>query len=1180
MNLIKKGIIEGLIKFDDEQKFITYIHQNKKRNYTNPEEQVQAETYLKLVLIYGYDPHKILQFVSVTMGSTTKEADIIVYNDDQCQAPYIVVECKKQEVSELEFKQAIDQGFSYAVAEGAKYVWVTSGMKDEYFEVPTERPKARISIPDIPQFGVTKLAKFKYAKDGGEVNGQKLFELEIVTEDDLTRRFKQAHDALWGGGELNPSMAFDELDKLIFCKIWDEKKPRKKGEAYDFQIFKETEEEKTNQELMKRVNSLYHEGRKKDPEVFKDDIRLSPEKLRTVVGYLEKINLGATDLDSKGRAFETFMGSFFRGEFGQFFTPRNIVKFIIDVLPITNNSLVLDTSCGSGGFLLHVLDKIRRQADDFYDNDPVKHYRYWHDFAEKNLFGIEINEQIARTAKMNMIIHDDGHTNVIAADGLLPSEEIIKKTNNQGFANNRFDFITTNPPFGSTVKQAEQAYLKNYDLAMKEVDWLNSKSKFTERENQNTEVLFVEKCYEYLREGGYLAIVIPDGILTNSSLQYVRDWIEEKFRIVAVVSLPQTAFQSTGAGVKSSVLFLKKYDLATTENIQARKLGLQDEIKSKHNYEHLLTELDKEKKEKIKKLIGFDKGSNLEGKVLQDSEDFKEWKKEVNNEYRERIDEIKENLVEEYITEKQRLFNDYEIFMAIAEDIGYDATGKATNNNELDLIGEELTSFIDSIERGDDSFFLSESVDKNKIFLVKLSNLEKRLDSEYYHPNNYQDLYLLRKSPYQLFLLDKICNRIVDGPFGSSIKAQDYVTQGIPFIRVADVTNGEGTIKTDNLIFISLEAHYKIIRSRVIPGDIVIAKTGATMGVSCVIPKTIVEANIRGDLAAITVKNNYCTPEYLTTYINTNIGQRLFWRLDSGGTRGRVVIGNLKKYPVIIPTLDIQNQILAVMDNAYNTKKQKEAEAQRLLDGIDDYLLGELGIELPQPEENTVTNRIFYRKLSDISGGRFDAFYYQNYFYTNRICIEKAQYQIKFLKEIIDTKLIKGRLPKDIEKDGNCQVIQINSINSDGHIDLDDLLTSKNIFNDNQKLKKQDIIIVVTGATIGKIAIFENNGLFYLGGDLVKFQVNKNINPFYVYNFLRCQNSQIEIRKNITGATNGHLAPKDIENMIIPIPPLEKQNEIAEHITKIREQAKQLQQEAKRELEEAKIEVEKMILGD
>ncbi len=396
MNLINEGVQKGLIKFDDEKKYITYLHQNKQRNYTNPEERVQAETFLKLILVYGYSPERILQFVSVTMGSSTKEADIIVYNDDQKESPHILVECKKQEVSELEFKQAIDQAFSYAVAEGAKYVWVTSGIKDEYFEVPIERPKARISIPDIPQFGVTELAKYKYAKSGGEVNGQRLFELEVVTEDDLTRRFKQAHNALWGGGELNPSTAFDELDKLIFCKIWDEKKPRKQGEPYDFQIFKEDKEEKTDEYLIERIKSLYDEGRKKDPEVFKDDIRLSPEKLRTVVGYLEGINLGDTDLDSKGRAFETFMGSFFRGDFGQFFTPRNIVKFIVDVLPITNDSLVLDTSCGSGGFLLHALDKIRQQGKEYYPENSIEHYKYWHDFAEKNLFGIEINERFKR----------------------------------------------------------------------------------------------------------------------------------------------------------------------------------------------------------------------------------------------------------------------------------------------------------------------------------------------------------------------------------------------------------------------------------------------------------------------------------------------------------------------------------------------------------------------------------------------------------------------------------------------------------------------------------------------------------------------------------------------------------------------------------------------------------------
>ncbi|VAW36482.1 Type I restriction-modification system, DNA-methyltransferase subunit M / Type I restriction-modification system, specificity subunit S, partial [hydrothermal vent metagenome] len=413
MDLIQEGINKGLIKFDDEQKYITYIRQNKRRNYRKPEEEVQAEAFLKLILVYGYDPKRVQQFVSVKIGSDTREADIIVYNDDAQESAHIVVECKKADVSELEFEQAVKQGFSYAATGTvrAKYFGVTSGIKDAYFEIPEKEPRKYLSIPDVPQFGVSQLAKFKYIKGGGTVNGQKLFDLETVTEDELTRRFKQAHNSLWGGGELNPSEAFDELDKLIFCKIWDERKRRKKGEPYDFQIFKEKNESETNRALQKRIYALYAEGRKKDPEVFKDDIRLSAAKLRTVVGYLESVNLGETDLDSKGRAFETFMGSFFRGDFGQYFTPRPIVKFIVDTLPIDNDSLVLDSSCGSGGFLLHALDKVRKQADDYYDAGTIAHYTHWHNFAQHNLFGIEINEQIARTAKMNMIIHDDGHTN-------------------------------------------------------------------------------------------------------------------------------------------------------------------------------------------------------------------------------------------------------------------------------------------------------------------------------------------------------------------------------------------------------------------------------------------------------------------------------------------------------------------------------------------------------------------------------------------------------------------------------------------------------------------------------------------------------------------------------------------------------------------------------------------------
>ena len=721
MDLIQEGINKKLIKFDYENKYITYIHQNKRRNYTKPEEKVQAESFVKLVVQYNYAPERIAQFVPVTMGSDTREADIIVYNDDKHTSAHIVVECKKEEVSEREFNQAIEQAFSYAATGTvrAKYFWVTSKIKDEYFQIPLKEPKKYRSVPDVPQYGVDTLAKFKYAKGGGKINGQKLFELEVVTEDKLTKKFKQAHNALWGGGELNPSEAFDELDKLIFCKIWDERKHRKKGVPYDFQIFSESTEAETNKKLKERIHSLYNEGRKEDPEVFKDDIRLSPKKLRSVVSYLESIHLGNTDLDSKGRAFEAFMGSFFRGDFGQYFTPRPIVKFIVDTLPIKNNSLVLDTSCGSGGFLLHALDKIRRQASEYYpkeapqDGNPegASHHRHWHDFAEHNLYGIEINEQIARTAKMNMIIHDDGHTNVIAADGLLPIDDIkdengniaqagiFSRTKNTGFAYNRFDFIITNPPFGSSIKQTEQAYMHQYGYAIKDVHWLDTEDKATPRNKQSTEVLFIEQCHKFLTEGGYLAIVIPDGILTNSSLQYVRDDIEDKYRIVAVVSLPQTAFQATGAGVKSSVMFLRKHTAKTTQRIQNKKTELQDDIKDDTKYLEQCQQIDDEKRQHIKDLKGFKNPENLQGTDLRQSEAYKEWKKEVSAEYKKKIEALKETLKEKYLAHKKLIPGDYPIFMAIAEEIGYDATGKEINNNELKIIGQELKRFIEDINK-------------------------------------------------------------------------------------------------------------------------------------------------------------------------------------------------------------------------------------------------------------------------------------------------------------------------------------------------------------------------------------------------------------------------------------------------------------------------------------------------
>ncbi len=739
MNLLEQGLKQRIIAFDDDKKFITYTHQHKKYRLADPEEQVRAETYCSLVIDYGYKPER-MDF-EITMPGRTPNffADIVVYADDAHTFPFIIVECKKPEVSEAEFQQAIEQGFGNAISLRATYLWVSSGIKSKYYDTSDRfgaAERVKNIIASIPRFG-KQVKRAKLYKGGTDEDGGTAFDLKIVSQDELTRIFGTAHQALWGGGKRNEIEALDEFNKLIFCKLWDEKEPRKKGVPYDFQEFTGEAPEF----LVNRIRALYNKGREKDPEVFRDDIRLPAEELKTIVGYLADINLGKTDLDSKGRAFEKFVGSNFRGKFGAYFTPREVVNFIVSALPIANDSFVLDTSCGSGGFLLYALDKVRaeaeRKADEgYFERGSVEQYRFWHDFASKRLFGIEINESTARTAKMNMIIHDDGHTNVVAYDGLQPIAEIARKSDNKGFAENTFDFIITNPPFGSVVKLTEQAFLTTYFLGKKEVWWidrvlknLGNSFETGSRDSQSTEVLFIEQCHRFLKPNGFVAIVIPDGILTNSSSQYVRDWIADHYRIIAVVSLPQHTFAATGAGVKSSVLVLRKLSDHETNRLREAQQRLQDRIAKQTPHKTAIERLESEKESALKDHTGFDAAqidwqsdansaladtqASIDGlpprerkKRIEKTAEFKAWKKETADGFNERIREEKERLEEAYNAALKAEVPDYPIFMAIADHIGYDATGRKTAHDDLPRITEELSRFIAEVIAGRDAFFV------------------------------------------------------------------------------------------------------------------------------------------------------------------------------------------------------------------------------------------------------------------------------------------------------------------------------------------------------------------------------------------------------------------------------------------------------------------------------------------
>lgn len=537
MENIKRGIGKGIISLSDNESRITYkCSREYSVSFKNPEEKVRASYFVELVEGYHYPQERIGLEVTIPRRTPEDRADIVIFEDDTLKRPYLVVECKKDGISDAEFKQAIEQVFGNANSLRAKFASVIAGTTRTVFDVagftPGEREKNVIS--DIPvKYGQTPKYRF--------IKGEKDKELKVVLKEDLIRTLQKAHDTVWQGGKLAPTTAFDEISKLLFCKLQDEKESSitKKGDPYKFQVG--TYE--TADEVFDRINTIYQAAKQKDAEVFKDDIRLEPKIVYSVVEHLQSINFNKTDLDTKGVAFERFMEDFFRGKMGQFFTPRELIRFCVKMLNPRTNEILLDPACGSGGFLLNAMDLVREEAEQEYD-DKVDAYRVWHNFAKENLFGIDINDQIARVCKMNMILHDDGHANVISIDSLTNIQEINRI--HRKFKENIFDLILTNPPFGAVVKQAEKPYLKEYELGK-------------DRKTQKTEILFIERCIEFLKEGtGKIAIVLPDSITINTSLRYVRDYIMENTRILAVVSLPDYAFSHFGANVKSSLLFLQK----------------------------------------------------------------------------------------------------------------------------------------------------------------------------------------------------------------------------------------------------------------------------------------------------------------------------------------------------------------------------------------------------------------------------------------------------------------------------------------------------------------------------------------------------------------------------------------------------------------------------------------------
>jgi restriction endonuclease S subunit len=467
------------------------------------------------------------------------------------------------------------------------------------------------------------------------------------------------------------------------------------------------------------------------------------------------------------------------------------------------------------------------------------------------------------------------------------------------------------------------------------------------------------------------------------------------------------------------------------------------------------------------------------------------------------------------------------------------------------------------------NYNISPALNKNKVFLVNLSELLGRLDPAYNIAIRNSDL----RTKYPTEQIGKLVRSFSGGTpskanpefwEGNILWASPkdfkefYLTDTEDRISESALSDSSTTLAPANSLLI-------VVRSGVLIHTIPVAIAKLPMA-------------INQDLKAL-IPDERILPEYLGIYFRIYNDKLLPLIVKHSTTVQSINTEQFSKLKIPIPPKNIQQQIIAVYVESLQIKKKNEAAAEKLLASIDDYLLKELGITLPASIENSLTNRIFTSTLKSISTNRFDPFFHQSKFIANINAIRNGKYPAKPLLEIISENLIKGTLPRQEEKEGKNPVVQINCITSDGTITLADLLTAKDIFTNEQKLKIGDVLVVITGATIGKIAQWNYEGEYFLGGDIVKFQTNSLADNSFVFHFLRSAPMQTEIKRNITGATNGHMGPDDIKHLPIPIPPIEKQKEIADHITGIRQQAQQLKEKTKEALSKASQEIEKILLA-
>lgn len=524
----------------------------KKLRRDTPEENVRQRWARSLVEEYGYDPADIAVEFSVKMGASRKRVDIAIFKPDgprQQDSITTIVEAKREDVSPRDKKEGIDQLRSYMAACSSCSFGLWVGGEKLALEKTADGPI--VDTIDIPRFGETQPQPPHFH--------------ELTPAADLKATLRRCHNYIYANQGIQKAEAFHELQKLMFCKVLDE------TEYVDtLRFFVRGDEQKSiagqTRLMEERIGPLFAEVKNRYPYIFEVDerIKLSRKVLAYIVSEFQRYSLLNTRTDVKGQAYEELVGANLRGDRGEFFTPRNVCEMAVEmVLPLyTNRQIarslkVLDCCCGTGGFLVAVINQLRKKIEQFEearggteDEIRVRASMRVKELAERNIFGMDINPFLVRTTQMNLVMHGDGSANVFQGDSLSAAGEWADADARNTVKQGAFDIVVTNPPFGGQAHIDDPHVLARYDLPA-----TGSK---TARNRMPAEQLFVEGALRYVKRGGHLVIVLPRSILNNPGLVFIRRWLISKSRLVASIDLPKETFAEGGGVPNPSLLIVQR----------------------------------------------------------------------------------------------------------------------------------------------------------------------------------------------------------------------------------------------------------------------------------------------------------------------------------------------------------------------------------------------------------------------------------------------------------------------------------------------------------------------------------------------------------------------------------------------------------------------------------------------